>query len=157
MQTIIYDHAIDWNDAERGRETLEALLCRICTKFHMMSILPRSRGIYSPNSPSPQFLRILPCLSHLSPNMLFEVFTTLVLLFFSGVTVRASPAAPFSDLEALTGRATPLAQVITKCTVPNTVALTFDDGPEEYIYVCIHVIPFLLTAGLMVNRTSRGN
>ncbi|CAE6412646.1 unnamed protein product [Rhizoctonia solani] len=26
------------------------------------------------------------------------------------------------------------AQVITKCTVPNTVALTFDDGPYSYIY-----------------------
>ncbi|KEP47598.1 carbohydrate esterase family 4 protein [Rhizoctonia solani 123E] len=25
------------------------------------------------------------------------------------------------------------AQVITKCTVPNTVAITFDDGPYEYI------------------------
>jgi hypothetical protein len=89
--------------------------------------------------------------------MLFKVFTAL-LLFTSGVTVRASPApAPLSDLEALTGRATPLAQVITKCTVPNTVALTFDDGPEEYIYVCIPAIFFLLAAGLMVNRTSQGN
>jgi len=28
---------------------------------------------------------------------------------------------------------TPLAQVITKCTVPNTAALTFDDGPYKYI------------------------
>ncbi|KAF8683313.1 Polysaccharide deacetylase [Rhizoctonia solani] len=27
-----------------------------------------------------------------------------------------------------------LAQVITKCTVPNTVALTFDDGPYLYTY-----------------------
>jgi peptidoglycan/xylan/chitin deacetylase (PgdA/CDA1 family) len=27
-----------------------------------------------------------------------------------------------------------LAQVITKCTVPNTVALTFDDGPYAYMY-----------------------
>ncbi|CAE6462205.1 unnamed protein product [Rhizoctonia solani] len=27
-----------------------------------------------------------------------------------------------------------LAQVITKCTVPNTVALTFDDGPHVYMY-----------------------
>ncbi|KAF8756197.1 Carbohydrate esterase family 4 protein [Rhizoctonia solani] len=26
------------------------------------------------------------------------------------------------------------AQVITSCTVPNTVALTFDDGPYSYIY-----------------------
>jgi peptidoglycan/xylan/chitin deacetylase (PgdA/CDA1 family) len=27
-----------------------------------------------------------------------------------------------------------LANVITQCTVPNTVALTFDDGPYSYIY-----------------------
>ncbi|KAF5374529.1 hypothetical protein D9615_009071 [Tricholomella constricta] len=27
-----------------------------------------------------------------------------------------------------------LAQVITQCTVPNTVALTFDDGPWVYLY-----------------------
>ncbi|GLB40766.1 putative carbohydrate esterase family 4 protein [Lyophyllum shimeji] len=27
-----------------------------------------------------------------------------------------------------------LAQVITKCTVPNTAALTFDDGPYVYLY-----------------------
>jgi peptidoglycan/xylan/chitin deacetylase (PgdA/CDA1 family) len=26
------------------------------------------------------------------------------------------------------------AQVITKCTVPNTAALTFDDGPHVYLY-----------------------
>lgn len=28
----------------------------------------------------------------------------------------------------------PMAQVITKCTKPNTVALTFDDGPFVYAY-----------------------
>ena len=77
--------------------------------------------------------------------MLFKVFTAFLLLYTSGITVKASPApAPLSDLEALTGRATPLAQVITKCTVPNTVALTFDDGPEEYIYVCISSYLFLV-------------
>ncbi|KEP50007.1 carbohydrate esterase family 4 protein, partial [Rhizoctonia solani 123E] len=27
-----------------------------------------------------------------------------------------------------------LAQVITKCAKPNTVALTFDDGPHWYLY-----------------------
>ena len=30
-----------------------------------------------------------------------------------------------------------LAQVITSCTVPNTAALTFDDGPYIYLYVRI--------------------
>lgn len=33
----------------------------------------------------------------------------------------------------LTKRAASLAEVITKCTVPNTAALTFDDGPYQYI------------------------
>lgn len=27
------------------------------------------------------------------------------------------------------------AQVITSCTVDNVVALTFDDGPSDYMYV----------------------
>lgn len=66
--------------------------------------------------------------------MLFKVCAAIALVAASAM-VKASPTpAPISDLEALTGRATPLAQVITKCTVPNNVALTFDDGPEEYIY-----------------------
>jgi len=34
----------------------------------------------------------------------------------------------------LTQRSAPLAQVITKCSVANTAAITFDDGPYEYIY-----------------------
>jgi hypothetical protein len=37
-------------------------------------------------------------------------------------------------LPALDTRET-LPQVITKCTKPNTAALTFDDGPYQYIYV----------------------
>lgn len=45
---------------------------------------------------------------------------------------------------------TPLAQVITKCTVPNTAALTFDDGPYQYIQVrafaIVLVSNFLITA-----------
>jgi peptidoglycan/xylan/chitin deacetylase (PgdA/CDA1 family) len=43
------------------------------------------------------------------------------------------------EIAEFTERATPLAQLITKCTVPNTVALTFDDGPEQYIRVCAPV------------------
>jgi peptidoglycan/xylan/chitin deacetylase (PgdA/CDA1 family) len=66
--------------------------------------------------------------------MLSKVFSA-VFLASSALIVNASPApAPLTDIEALTGRATPLAQLITKCEVPNTVALTFDDGPEQYIY-----------------------
>jgi len=57
--------------------------------------------------------------------MLFKIFTAAALLS-SAFLVQASPAE-------LTERAN-LAQVITKCTVPNTAAMTFDDGPEQYIY-----------------------
>jgi hypothetical protein len=42
-------------------------------------------------------------------------------------------AVPISNV-TLDGRA-PLAQIITSCTVPNTAALTFDDGP--YIYLTV--------------------
>ncbi|KAF8673085.1 Polysaccharide deacetylase [Rhizoctonia solani] len=45
-------------------------------------------------------------------------------------------AAP-TDGTLLT-RAAP--QVITKCTVPNTVALTFDDGPYQYIYDIVNTL-----------------
>lgn len=41
-------------------------------------------------------------------------------------------------------RAAPLAQVITACTKPNTVALTFDDGPFVYAY---DISKALLAAG----------
>ncbi|EUC63916.1 carbohydrate esterase family 4 protein, partial [Rhizoctonia solani AG-3 Rhs1AP] len=41
-----------------------------------------------------------------------------------------SLAAPFNS--TLSARA--LAQVITKCTKPNTVAITVDDGPYWYVY-----------------------
>jgi hypothetical protein len=58
--------------------------------------------------------------------MLFKL-STAVALITSTALVQAFPAN-------LTERA-PLAQVITKCTVPNTAALTFDDGPYSYIYV----------------------
>jgi len=58
--------------------------------------------------------------------MMFISFTISAALS-SALLAFASPAG-FSE------RATPLAQVITKCTVPNTAALTFDDGPYNYIY-----------------------
>jgi peptidoglycan/xylan/chitin deacetylase (PgdA/CDA1 family) len=53
---------------------------------------------------------------------------------WSALLAGASPA----NLEE---RAAPLAQVITKCTVPNKVALTFDDGPYNYIYVRAFFFP----------------
>lgn len=57
-------------------------------------------------------------------------FFAVVGLLSSALLVQATPA-DFSELT----RSTPLAQVITTCTVPGTAALTFDDGPEQYIYV----------------------
>ncbi|KZP17883.1 carbohydrate esterase family 4 protein [Athelia psychrophila] len=62
--------------------------------------------------------------------MLSKIFA-LVGLLSSVLLVSANPTPDFN--QELT-RATPLAQVITTCTVPGTAALTFDDGPEEYIY-----------------------
>ncbi|KAF9442802.1 carbohydrate esterase family 4 protein [Macrolepiota fuliginosa MF-IS2] len=55
--------------------------------------------------------------------MISKVFVTLTL----AALALAAPAAE----DAFEKRAGP-AQVITRCTVPNTAALTFDDGP--YIY-----------------------
>jgi len=57
--------------------------------------------------------------------MLFK-FSAVAALVSSALLVHASPAD-------FTKRDTPLAQVITSCTNPNDVALTFDDGP--YIYL----------------------
>ena len=48
-------------------------------------------------------------------------------------SVHASPAAS-NETSILEGRQG-LAQVITSCTVPDTAALTFDDGPYSYIIV----------------------
>jgi len=45
------------------------------------------------------------------------VFTLTLAAFTAAIPSRRAPA-----------------QVITKCTVPNTAALTFDDGPYYYIY-----------------------
>jgi len=57
--------------------------------------------------------------------MLFK-FSAVAALVSSALLVQASPAQ-------LTKRDTPLAQVITSCTNPNDVALTFDDGPYLYL------------------------
>jgi hypothetical protein len=64
------------------------------------------------------------------------ISSTFALLFclFSGSTLREASAAPVDDNSTLVPRQA-LAQVISSCTVPNTVALTFDDGPYDYIYV----------------------
>ena len=45
----------------------------------------------------------------------------------------------------------PLARVITRCTRPNTVALTFDDGP--YIYQGGECIAYLLGITMDTDQT----
>ena len=62
--------------------------------------------------------------------MLFQALTIGV-VFSSTLLASALPTGNDTDLAS-----TALAQVITKCTVPNTAALTFDDGPYKYIEVC---------------------
>ncbi|CAE6435325.1 unnamed protein product [Rhizoctonia solani] len=47
-----------------------------------------------------------------------------------------------------------LAQVITSCTVPNTVALTFDDGPYLYTY---EISEMILAAGGKATFFLNGN
>uniref|UniRef100_A0A8H7XY41 NodB homology domain-containing protein n=1 Tax=Psilocybe cubensis TaxID=181762 RepID=A0A8H7XY41_PSICU len=54
----------------------------------------------------------------------------LVTLSLAVSFVVAAPAVGNSTLVERQG----FAQVVTKCTVPKTVALTFDDGPYVYLY-----------------------
>ena len=49
----------------------------------------------------------------------------MAVMLASFILSRASP----------TERAASVAGVVTKCTVPGTAALTFDDGPYDYIQV----------------------
>jgi hypothetical protein len=57
-----------------------------------------------------------------------------VLTFFCTLGIALVHASPLSSLV----RRQALAQVIYSCTVPNTIALTFDDGP--YIYLRVRTI-----------------
>lgn len=63
---------------------------------------------------------------------MFSKLLTIVGLVSAALFVSASPTP--GDYSEVLARSTPLAQVITSCTVAGTAALTFDDGPEEYIY-----------------------
>ncbi|KAH6915840.1 carbohydrate esterase family 4 protein [Coprinopsis sp. MPI-PUGE-AT-0042] len=58
------------------------------------------------------------------PTFIFSFLT------FLTVSAKAFPAFPPSDQMTRHN----LARVITQCSVPNTAALTFDDGPWKYIY-----------------------
>ncbi|KAG9085480.1 Carbohydrate esterase 4 protein, partial [Ceratobasidium sp. 370] len=60
------------------------------------------------------------------------------MLFFTKLSLAAAAATSLLGVIAAPWNATLLnraaAQVVTKCTKPNTVALTFDDGPWYYLY-----------------------
>lgn len=51
-------------------------------------------------------------------------------LLFAG-SAAASPISVVED-HGIESRAVPVGQIISKCTVPGTIALTFDDGPYAY-------------------------
>ena len=51
---------------------------------------------------------------------------------FSRSSLTSLALAGAAAAHSLNGRAAPIGQIITSCTTPNTVAITFDDGP--YIY-----------------------
>ncbi|KAF8599422.1 carbohydrate esterase family 4 protein [Ceratobasidium sp. AG-I] len=59
-----------------------------------------------------------------------QFFTKLSLAVTAAASILGAMAIPMNT--TLETRAA--AQVITKCTKPNTVALTFDDGPYYYVY-----------------------
>jgi hypothetical protein len=69
--------------------------------------------------------------------MSFNVVSLVVTLFLA-LLACASPTN-MSEI------AVPLARVITKCTVSGTAALTFDDGPYEYIEVSHSIIKLFWT------------
>jgi len=54
--------------------------------------------------------------------------------FITSAIALLSAALAVTAMPANSTERAPLAQVITQCTVPNTAALTFDDGPWYYIY-----------------------
>ncbi|KAH0584793.1 hypothetical protein H2248_008073 [Termitomyces sp. 'cryptogamus'] len=58
----------------------------------------------------------------------------LPIIMLAKVSVFATVCLALSAAATPYKRQAPLAQVITRCTVPNTAALTFDDGPWVYLY-----------------------
>ncbi|KAJ3503496.1 hypothetical protein NLJ89_g8407 [Agrocybe chaxingu] len=71
---------------------------------------------------------------------------------FTLLSLAVALASAFPFQGNLTHRAP--AQVITKCTVPNTAALTFDDGPYVYLY---DVSKALIAAGAKGTFFFNGN
>lgn len=141
-----------WSD-ERFRGTERTCSIHLAWPLSMADMLSISLAYSGTPHKFPQFALFLSCSQPPHPSPLtspaenlhsFKQSTrhpSLSIMYFSPVFV----AACASILAALnvhaspanfTERAAPLAQVITKCTVPNTVALTFDDGPYQYLSVC---------------------
>ncbi|KAG0290111.1 hypothetical protein BGZ96_006429 [Linnemannia gamsii] len=63
----------------------------------------------------------------------------MAVLLFSATFINAAPTATTADNDAhiagysrAVSAAAPGVKLVYKCTVPNTVAMTFDDGPFEY-------------------------
>jgi peptidoglycan/xylan/chitin deacetylase (PgdA/CDA1 family) len=80
------------------------------------------------------------------------------MLFFTKLSLAAAAATSLLGVLAAPTNATLLsrgaAQVITKCTKPNTVALTFDDGPWYYLY---NISKALVAAGAKGTFFFNGN
>jgi len=75
-------------------------------------------------------------------------FSGVLSLLFSCLVLSAY-ALPSAEKRGVT-----LAQVITKCTTPNTVALTFDDGPYDWI---LNISSTLAAAGAKGTFFFNGN
>lgn len=67
------------------------------------------------------------------------MFITRAAVFIAGCLVAATSATPTSPGTSPAKRQA-LAQVITKCTKANNVALTFDDGPYVYLYDIVNAL-----------------
>ncbi|KAJ8468383.1 hypothetical protein ONZ45_g17260 [Pleurotus djamor] len=61
---------------------------------------------------------------------LSRLFIALIIISFTGIEC----------VSALNAHPVHLAKVYTKCTMPNTVALTFDDGPSSYQPVIVKAL-----------------
>lgn len=53
-------------------------------------------------------------------------------MFKSLVLIALAAISPSALSAPIVSRDIPIGQVITRCTTPNTIALTFDDGPSSY-------------------------
>ncbi|KAF9085097.1 hypothetical protein BGX23_009972 [Mortierella sp. AD031] len=71
----------------------------------------------------------------------------MAVLLFSATFINAAPLATTPDNEAgmaefkrVVVRAAPGVKIVSKCTVPNTMAITFDDGPFKFTATLLKVL-----------------